>query len=314
MTLSARTILQCVFWSVVAYFVVVRLFPEARRLELSREFAQVDLASVLPAVPLVIAHYLAVFLVWILLLRALGANSPFDRLFQVYVLSIFPKYLPGRIIAPGVRLRLARNAGVPLEAATSSMVAELALSLASVALVSILGLHFGGAELLEGPARFIVVTTALLVLLTLVAVSAKQFGTKWHAWVGVAVIRQRPGVVGVALALFGMGWLLSGIAHLALFRAVSPLAVPPLPSLIVAVAVSWGVGLLSVFTPAGLGVREGVLLIFAGKWMSPGEAVVFVTLSRLLSLSVEGLLMAFLGLGTLWQRAVALARSRSPRR
>ena len=55
--------------------------------------------------------------------------------------------------------------------------------------------------------------------------------------------------------------------------------------------------MLSVFTPAGLGVREGVLFLFVRGWMGSASAMLFVVLSRLLAFAVEVLLTLVAALG-----------------
>ncbi len=49
---------------------------------------------------------------------------------------------------------------------------------------------------------------------------------------------------------------------------------------------------MSIFAPAGLGVREAVLYFFVNNWMDQADVILFVTLSRLLMFSVELFLTA----------------------
>ena len=44
----------------------------------------------------------------------------------------------------------------------------------------------------------------------------------------------------------------------------------------VAVSTSWALGFVSVFAPAGLGVREAVLYFFVNNWMEQTDAILFV--------------------------------------
>jgi len=55
--------------------------------------------------------------------------------------------------------------------------------------------------------------------------------------------------------------------------------------------------MLSVFTPAGLGVREGLLFLFVRGWMGSASAMLFVVLSRLLAFAVEVVLTLVAALG-----------------
>lgn len=60
----------------------------------------------------------------------------------------------------------------------------------------------------------------------------------------------------------------------------------------VAVSASWALGFISIFAPAGLGVREAVLYFFVNSWMEQADLILFVTLSRLLMFGVEFFLTA----------------------
>jgi uncharacterized membrane protein YbhN (UPF0104 family) len=72
----------------------------------------------------------------------------------------------------------------------------------------------------------------------------------------------------------------------------------------VAVPASWAIGFVSVFAPAGLGVREAVLYFFVNNRMDQGDLILFVTLSRLLMFGVEVFLTAgFLLYSKVAQRA-----------
>jgi hypothetical protein len=84
--------------------------------------------------------------------------------------------------------------------------------------------------------------------------------------------------------------MLVTLAHWSLAHAIAPLPAGQLFSLMVALSTSWAVGMLTFFAPAGLGVREGVLFLFARGWMGTSNALLFVTLSRLCSLLAEALL------------------------
>jgi uncharacterized membrane protein YbhN (UPF0104 family) len=59
-----------------------------------------------------------------------------------------------------------------------------------------------------------------------------------------------------------------------------------------AVSASWALGFVSIFAPAGLGIREAVLYFFVNNWMDHADVVLFVTLSRLLMFGVEVFLTA----------------------
>jgi uncharacterized membrane protein YbhN (UPF0104 family) len=82
-----------------------------------------------------------------------------------------------------------------------------------------------------------------------------------------------------AWGIFGIGFYLFAISLTPLTWNFYPIAVGSF-------AVSWVLGILSVFTPAGLGVREGVLIAILQKWLDPSLA---------LGVSIGSRLWLFLG-------------------
>jgi len=53
------------------------------------------------------------------------------------------------------------------------------------------------------------------------------------------------------------------------------------------------IGILAVFVPSGLGVREAVIFLFALQYMTPAQAVILSLLSRLLSTIADGVVAVF---------------------
>ncbi len=122
-----------------------------------------------------------------------------------------------------------------------------------------------------------------------------MLGERWTRWLGLPQLVGQPFWLVVFFGLYGASWLTYGFSHWLLANAITPLGADVLLPLSVALAVSWGVGFISVIAPAGLGVREGVLYLFVAGTLSQGQALLFVTLSRLLGFGIEVLLTASWG-------------------
>ncbi|MBU2637878.1 MAG: hypothetical protein KJ955_02805 [Nanoarchaeota archaeon] len=67
--------------------------------------------------------------------------------------------------------------------------------------------------------------------------------------------------------VYAFYWLFSGTSLFMLIRAVYPLSWAYLPYLILAFAVAWAIGFLSIIFPAGLGIREGILLYMLSAYI-----------------------------------------------
>jgi hypothetical protein len=87
-------------------------------------------------------------------------------------------------------------------------------------------------------------------------------------------------IVGLALG-YAVYWALTGLAFAALVRAMFPLAASDVPLAIAGYSASYAVGFLSLLTPGGLGVREGVLVLALAPVMPAGPALVVALVSRL---------------------------------
>jgi len=88
-------------------------------------------------------------------------------------------------------------------------------------------------------------------------------------------------------------------------RSFEPLAWEHFPAVVALFLFAQVAGLVAVFAPAGIGVREGVLLIGLQPLVGPGPAIVITAAARLWQTALE-LLMAAVG----WW---ALRRSARPR-
>lgn len=93
------------------------------------------------------------------------------------------------------------------------------------------------------------------------------------------------------------------MAHWALAQAIQPLPLEAVVPLGVALAISWGVGALSVFAPAGLGVKDAVLYVSVRGLLGDQNALIFAALSRTLSVAVEIMITAGYSV-SVWPRRV----------
>lgn len=293
---SAGVLLQFAFWLVLAYFCVAFLAPKWESLRLSERLGQLGAGWLLGAGGVLAVQYLYVFALWLLLLRRLGSRPRPVQGFRAYALALLPRYMPGKVLAHGVRAALAMQAGVPGPVAASSLIWESLLGLGSAALAAAFGLILGFSGALGEAARWLIVAFVLGSVLFAAAAGIPLVRARWKHWAGINGIATRPLVIAGFLGLHLGTWVMSGMSHwlLANALALQPLAlIFPLTS---ALATSWGVGVMSVVAPAGLGVREGILYVFIVSVMHDADALLFVTLSRVLAFAVELLLTGAWGL------------------
>ena len=238
-------------------------------------------------------HYAIAFGIWLACLRATGARATARQAADTYVPSLLARYVPGKVWSYGVRMAIARRAGMSMTEVTGAVGWEMLLALAGAGVVA-LAVTPGTA--IDPRIRM---ATALFTLACFVMVAVvKLIASRPSA----PSILRRLGLGGTAgagfLARLGLahlaGWLVYGVAHWCLARAITPIGMDAFPLVTGAVALAWIGGYLALITPAGLGVREGLLTVLLAPHLGAGPVLVLAGASRLLAISLEiALLLAW---------------------
>jgi hypothetical protein len=300
---------KVIFSAALIYFSLVFVVPRWQSLQLTRLFWTLSPWWLLAAAVVLLADYCYLFGLWVRFLRFLGSRPALSPIVRAYVLSLLPKYLPGKVISQGVRARLALQAGVSGPAISSSLIWEVILVLGSAAVIAFVGLLDPASASLHEAASWLVRVFALGTLVLVVLGWVGLRSSRWGHWAGLQRVRERPLTVAVFLGAYALNWPIFAVSHWFLANAITDVSISLLMPLMVALAVSWAAGFISVIAPAGLGIREGVLYLFVLGWMSEGQALLFVTLSRLLGFAAEVLLT---GLWGLYSVVAARTRARAP--
>ena len=259
----------------------------------------------LVAALLVLAAYYCVFVLgWRRILAALGIHVPFSVALRAEMLSLLAKYVPGGVWTPAARVVALRRFGVrdtpvviasiALEAGVSAL-AGVAVFLASLPLVadvemSLLPLlAFGAAcALLVHPRVFGAIAPRLLRPLGASEIPALRYRT----------------TLGL-LAFYCATWPLGGLALFFLVRAVGgDPGVAAIPFLGGTSAVGAIVGVLVVFAPSGLGVREASMYGLLVAVVSESVALGATVLNRLAITIVEAALFVLGGVRLPRRRAI----------
>src|SRR6266508_3987014 len=216
---------------------------------------------------------------------------------RIWFLANLARYVPGNVWSFVGAVELARRRGAPRRTTLAVMALTQALS---VGLALLVGLPVVLAEWarLGRPALLglaVVVALALLVLVLWrplerrVRASYPNLGPALDrllrrggggAGAAAPVLPRRGVVLGLA-AGYVLYWGLTGLAFAALIRAIFPLPASAIPLAVAGYAAGYAVGFLSLLTPAGLGVREGVLVLALAPVMPAGPALVVALVSRL---------------------------------
>ncbi|GLU49627.1 lysylphosphatidylglycerol synthase domain-containing protein [Nocardiopsis ansamitocini] len=250
----------------------------------------------------------AQMLAWRALLGDLGSPLPLPVAARVMFVGQLGKYLPGSVWAFVAQVELAKDYAVPRRRGVSATVLAVGVTLTVNLLVAAVTLPLASAE---AAARWWWVLACAPVLLA-------ALHPRVVTWLLHRVLRltgrgkdvpeselERISGRGMAAAVgwSALSWIPLGLHVWTLVAGVGGGGAESLPVAAGAYALAWTLGLLVVFAPAGLGVRELVLVVALAPVLAPGAALVVAALSRVVMTAAD----------ILWA-LTALATTRSPAR
>lgn len=252
------------------------------------------------ALLLYLATYLASTRAWQLGLQLLGEARGFARLARILMLSQLAKYLPGNIGHHVGRVVLAQRAGLAADVVVASMLLDMLLVVAAGAACSLpaLALLVRAADAHRADAA----RTAWLVLLaSVVAAGALLALPAVRRWVAPVLARLRAirSLAGMLRML--QAWtshctsFLLGASALFLLCQLHAQAATPSPQWVDVVGVyaaAWLLGFLMPGAPAGLGVRELVLLLGLSPMVGEQAALTAAASLRLVTTVGDGVAFA----------------------
>lgn len=251
---------------------------------------------------LYIIAYFVQMAAWMLIMRSLQVRLPVGAVIEGYALSFLPRYIPGSVWGYLSRNEwLAQTHQVSYATSTIASILEAAMLLITAAIL-------GGLYWLQLPQWQAMVqpligdnfNTSMIAAYALLTLVAAWIAWRMLPWLFFRFTKKasQPENASVQLAYYQRGndfqlwimtimlylifWIIQGAAlitigqalcediHLALFAASA------------AFAVSWAIGFLIIFVPAGLGVREWTLNAFLVTLatLQPSQATLLAIISR----------------------------------
>jgi len=230
-------------------------------------------------------------LIWRRILRDLGSKLAVGRSIEIYALAQFGKYLPGNVTHHIGRVVLAKQAGVTVRATTYSMIIELLWSIGAGAGVALLGLVY----IKTADSAISSVTLILLIFLVIILPSiGVWFVNKFLPAVaerltggGKMILPGLHTMVWCSLGFVG-SFLILGLILEIQAKFIFDVEGRHLLVFSGAFALSWIAGYVTPGAPAGLGVREAVLVSVLSPVLGGGTAVGLSLALRLATVLGDG--------------------------
>lgn len=251
-------------------------------------------------------YYLSHGTAWWLLLRGFGVSSPYLTANATWGKSILARYIPGNVFMFVGRGWMSHGQGLPIDRVSAAMVYEQALGVCgALAVVAVL---FPFWEYRPGFTALSLIALPVII----VGLHPRVFGP---ASARLLRVLHRPpldatlgfGTMMAMLGFFAASWVVGGAGAWLLGRAVTDMDVSALPLVVIALALSYVVGMVLFIFPSGIGVREAVITASLRDALPGGVALAWALLLRLWMVALE---LLFVGLIVLVEAAV---RRRGPR-
>lgn len=229
--------------------------------------------------------HISTAMAWPLTLYGMGQPMPLLIGIKIGLVAQIGKYLPGNVAHYLGRAALASDSGVSIRTSGISTAMELLSALLAAALVACVALAINPAPLAFLHARIEDITaTTIMTLLSVVTI------------IGAAYYIMRKGygmkVFWGPVFYLGISFLLSGWSFSLILGAVG---IKISAAAVISVFVlAWTLGFVVPGAPAGLGVREAILIAFLAPWATNGEALICAMLHRVITACID-LIAALVG-------------------
>jgi len=219
---------------------------------------------------------------WRRILAGWSQGLTFRAAARVWSLANLGRYVPGKVWSVAGLVVLARQAGVEAGPAAASAFVLQAISLGTgVAVVAAVAPGSAPPLRLAAAGLAAVLTIAVLVW----SPTARRLGRLVNATAPLEPLR--PSAVFAATVLAVLSWGTYGAAFWMLTRGLVPETPLPLTAAIGAFTLGYILGVLALFAPGGVGVRELVLIGLLAPFLGSGGAVAVSVASRLVLTVLE---------------------------
>jgi len=274
------------------------------RSETVAALAQLSWWSVAVSFAAVLAGLGLMLVAWRDILAGLGSPLPLPLAARVLFIGQLGKYIPGTVWSFAAMIELAREHGAPPRRTFGATTLGLAASLGCALLLAAATLSRQIAR--EG--------WWLLALIPMILIGLHPRVLTWGLNLALRILRREAldrvlsgADMAKALAWTMLGWLVYGVHLWVLVADMRPGGVSLYPIAAGAYALAWATGILTVVIPAGIGVREGAMVLALSPVLGTSQALVVAVVSRVVFSAADA---AWAAIGFLWARSVPAPKAR----
>jgi uncharacterized membrane protein YbhN (UPF0104 family) len=247
--------LQWVFVPLVAFFAWISLKDDWNSIALSLTF--MSLSKTVLATFAVLLGLSCTGLVWSILLSSLGFRIPSISAQPIFFIGQLGKYIPGSVWALGAQAKMAKKWNIPTRATVTTGILFLYLNLVSAGLLGLLAAN--DIWQTTDINKYLLAVIFVLGATFLTPQGIEFFGRRMAGNSAEMNLSAKDYVK--ILILMSLTWTLYGTAIFVLGNSLVQNENLTLMYSISIFAVAYVSGVLVIFSPAGVGVREGILIL-----------------------------------------------------
>lgn len=249
---------------------------------------------------LLVVHFLWVaFLSYLLMIPE--KKMAFMPYLRIYFISQMGRYIPGKVWMVLGKMELLKKEGYSRKWIAGATVLEMLLMIVGAAIVIAASLLYFQDTLFE-KYRWVIYAIGTF---GLIGISGLKFflnlGSRIllkqtdaaNAGTGYQLPYKRRFLYFITLG-YSASWVLQGAGFFYLIKSFYPVYHFPYYAVMI-YAASWIIGFLTLFAPSGLGAKEGIMILFLGKFSTASEAAVIAAISRVWSTGIEILIAIVFG-------------------
>lgn len=233
---------------------------------------------------LLAAGFIFISLIWIYIVRVCGDKVTLRQGLWIYFCTTLGRYVPGKVWQVAGTAALGRESGFSGTRFGTAMAFLMLANLQAGAFLSLVGVFFTvtGRELhLSTP--FIAGLAIMALVMALMPLCTGLMFRLLRRWLrrDLPEVRLPVKAAMIVFLLTLLHWTGEGFAHFVFIRSFYPLAWTHWFEVVTVVAFATTIGFLALFAPAGLGVRDGLLVALFPFIMPRAMAVAAAIGSRL---------------------------------
>lgn len=273
--------------ALVLFFVVkniVNNFSNIKDIDLSN----LHYGYVLPALLVTIVSLFIPVFAWKYLLRALGANLKISKAMRIWFISNLGRYIPGKVWQISGLIVMSNKEGITKKVSSISVIY-------SQIVANLIGLSLGIFLFVKDEEK---TTHTLMFVGVLIALAILPFIINKLAILALSILKKPKETFEVSYGKFIIyvfmqlvNWIVMGTAFILFINIFTELSIFDNPTALFILPISWTLGLLAIFAPGGIGVREGIMTMYLSMFINPGLAAVIPWIYRIW-LTVFELLLA----------------------